>query len=331
MTQNSRNYREFKAINYSSLQKLSISPYFYKKNMDEEIKETDALILGDVVDCLLTSKNQFRDRFAINLANHPTGLMGTFVEYYKNLSINKHDTVIIYDKELVEKAYNLVGFKRDNLEKITALLETDEFINIFKFINESIGKKILSDDIYNKALSCVDKVSNSIFFKYFITNNEDYKNLYQYAIYWDKDKRKSLLDIIHIDKLKKEFLIIDVKTTSKYVGDFKESINKYRYDIQASYYTDAFKEDTLYSNLMGDGYTFLGFRFLLINTNSDTPIVLCDISNELYNRGKYGGIDSGKYYKGYEELIKELNWHIDNDLWDYPYEVYKNNNCFIIN
>jgi hypothetical protein len=35
--------------------------------------------------------------------------------------------------------------------------------------------------------------------------------------------------------------------------------------------------------------------------------------------------------KGYIQLTAELDWHLKNDMWDYPYEIYKKHGEIDIN
>lgn len=327
----SKKYREFNAINYSSLVKLSISPYFYKVSKDSGPSDTsEAMIIGDAVDCRLTSNNQFWDRFIVETIDRPSGLIGEFISIYERLSKDKHGEVIIFDDELVEKAYNYTGFKRDSLEKIKTQIQEPNIVEIFNFINDSNGKTILNAKQFELICKLTNKVFVSPFAKYFV-NSDSIRNVYQHEIYWDKKTKKSLLDIVHINKDTKEFEIIDLKTTINYPSTFKKSVDKYRYDIQEAFYTDAFKSCKLYEELIDKEYTFKGFKFLLINTVTDSPVFLCELSEDLYNRGLNGGYDNGVYYKGYKELLDDLKWHTENDSWDYPKDVYLNNMCYKIN
>ncbi len=42
--------------------------------------------------------------------------------------------------------------------------------------------------------------------------------------------------------------------------------------------------------------------------------------------GEFGGtLPSGRVVKGFETLTTDYLWHVENNLWQYPKEVYTNN------
>ncbi len=53
------------------------------------------------------------------------------------------------------------------------------------------------------------------------------------------------------------------------------------------------------------------------------PLVYKTSIEDLYV-GKHGGklLRSGDEVKGFNQLIDDMTWHLDNQLFDYPKEIY---------
>lgn len=322
----SKKYREFEAINYSTLSAISSNPWLYKNNLNRDDTESHSMQIGSAIDTMLTNNSQFWEYYIVENVAKQTGLMGLFIDEYLAL-IKKHNmSPTVIDYELIQIAYDKAGFKRDSIDKVKAALESEPIREYMLHVELSSTKTILTVEDFTTILNAVNNIKSSVFNKYFKESTTDYTNKYQVEIYWDDNSKKSLLDIIHIDNVEKTVELIDLKTTSR-KDSFHKSIDKYRYDIQAAFYTDAFLTLDEYKD-----YTFIGFKFLVVNLDSNSPPTMYKLSDDLSNRGKYGITDVfGRKFKGYLELIDDLKWHQETNNWQYKKEFYDNNMCYIIN
>jgi hypothetical protein len=305
-------YRESPAINFSLLAKLDFSPRA-SLNM-EDISERESIIFGSAVDCLLTTPDEFREKFIVATVEKPTAQMGDFVGH-------------LLKNESFEEAYKKTGFKKDSLEKVLERYKT-EGLPYVNFAGKAEGKTIIPTDEYQKVIRAVNGVIHNTFCKkYFQTSDKDVEILYQVPIYWTKTisgeeiNLKCLVDVIYIDHKKKTIEYVDVKTTSKGVYNFRNSFLQYRYYLQAALYSDSIKYFKQSRNL--EGYVFSEFRFLVIDKESYSPPMIYIPSHLWRAIGIHGGVVQDKHIKGFVNLLQDLVWHQKTNNWDYPREVYK--------
>jgi hypothetical protein len=124
-----------------------------------------------------------------------------------------------------------------------------------------------------------------------------------------------------IDNLDKVVYQIDIKTLSSYTLYFPSNFKEYRYYIQAVLYYEGVK-----FYLVQNGLSNYRVEILYLCSSST------DIRNPLIfklserDRIKYMNDFTSRLgisMKGVNTLIEELSWHQTNNIWDYPYEVYK--------
>lgn len=122
---------------------------------------------------------------------------------------------------------------------------------------------------------------------------------------------KSLIDRLLIDHTKKHITLIDVKTTVD-VYNFRESITKYDYLRQLSYYWLAihwyFKNEL---KIDISEYTYSTY-ILAIQSKDGYPVKVFEFSpGDLESR-----LDT------ISNSISEICWHTQNNEWDYDYAYY---------
>ena len=315
-------YYEIKAISQSQLTNLSYGPKYYKNNLDKVQEDSEAMLVGSVVDCLLTEPDKFNDIFYISKVSKPSGQMGEFVDAYDKCG----------DKEA---AYDIVGFKRDNLSKVLERFEVEGR----DYYNELImGKshKVITPEMYDMAKKVVDSLLNNEYTQLEFEGDEVLKQL---EILWDYEvekgvvvKCKSRLDLVTIDHEKKIVYPKDIKVKMDSVGDFYSSFIKYRYDLQQSFYTEAIKWWILQNNLLdsnGKVYDVAPFKFIVESAKyPGTPLIFQTSESDLHC-GKYGGTIRGRKYKGFHELIQDLIYYERNDRFDYERSVIENRGVVI--
>ncbi len=311
-------YYKNKAISQSQLTNLALGPKYFKNKLEYK-SESDALTLGSLVDVMLTESDNFDNLFLVNDNVRPSGQLGDYID-------------LIYQGFSEEDAYSAVGFKRDKLEVIKEKFQYEGPQAYFKFLLESKDKKVISREEYDKALKIVNSLlTNRFTSKYF--NCEDTECLTQLELYWNyKDfDCRSRLDIVKINHKEKTILPIDVKTSGKSTYNFLESIIRFRYDLQASFYMEALqwyidnKEEY-------KGYKLLPFLFIVEHTDyPGLPLIYECTEKDIYG-GKYGGITTtGVKLKGFDELVTDLKWYYQYDSWDYTREIIENNGKVEIN
>jgi len=300
-------YRRARGVNYSSLSALAVSPKYYRQKQEQEPEDTDAFIRGSAVDCLLTTPEEFNKQFYVMTANLPTSEM---MLAYVNNYIETEDHA---------QAQAASGYKRP----LTSEKWVQDGQPYYDAIKASEGKRIMTFDTYSKVQAVVKSLKESKWTKkYFDTSNENIDIKFQQSIYWDYKGTacKSLLDIILVDHMAEVVIPIDIKTTSASVYAFPSSFKKWKYYLQAAFYTRAMVSWMEDESL--DDYDLLPFRFVvgeMDNYNLPLVYVVSDLDLAV---GDYGGKDRfGNKVKGWVQLLKELNAHIEENNWDYPAEI----------
>ena len=147
---------------------------------------------------------------------------------------------------------------------------------------------------------------------------------YQVAVHWvvsDLDC-KGLLDIMVIDHENKTIKGYDLKTTSSKDHDYEKSAVKYGYDTQAGMYLLALQAYQQQHEELKDYTLIRDFDFVFVEKSGTFAPMIFRIGSADTTRAINGGDRYGKRRKGVYTLLHELNWHLKNDKWEYPQEVY---------
>lgn len=305
-------YRDYNAINYSTLSALDRDPALVNK----EIQETESMMLGSIVDNLLT-QGSYGDQYSVSSAEKPSGQMGEFCDY-------------IIDGYTEEGAFEAVGSKRLKLDTMVVKHHSEGGADYCRMVLDAkeSGKKLVSMDIISRATVLSEALKNSpytqAFFRKDIALNREIEILYQVPIVFNLGSEgtpegKALIDVVVIDHEKKEITPYDLKTTSGSGSQFRSAFIKWRYYLQASLYHYGL------SRVVDSDYTVKPFEFIVAST-TESPCcpIIYKCTNKDLHVGRFGGTSpSGYKTKGWEELIDELEWHTRNDLWEYSFEFYQ--------
>jgi hypothetical protein len=308
-----KEYRAYEAINYSTLSSLDRDPSL----VGREIKPTDSMTLGSLVDNLIT-RGEFGDEYKVAQYEKPTGQMGTFC-----------DGIIAGLSE--QEAYNAVGFKRDKLLAVMDKFNSGDGANYCKEVMDNADKTFVPFEMIAKANTIVatlkEHPNTSSYFQKNLPEGIEIK--FQVPIIFNLPnnlgKGKALLDLVLIDHINKNITPIDLKTTSGKTSEFKSSFMKWKYYIQASLYSYGLKQCCIADSPIDD-YEVLPFKFIVISTTDSGKPIVWKCTNKDLMVGMMGGTSSTGYHiRGFIELAETLNWHYQADLWDYTRDVYEGN------
>lgn len=323
-------YYEVNRISCSKLKNFEKHPKYYLINFSKSAKESKAIRLGSAVDTLLTDPENFNKVFHV-ADKKPTGLMGQFAENLIALSSLYEEAV---SEEKLSQAYSKTDFKRDTFEKVKEKLK--EIEPYLKGYFESKDKIILDPEEKELCESICNNLLTNDFTSYYFTETANIEIIYQMPVYWEIDmgeiaECKSLLDLVRINHLTKEISPFDIKTTGGNTSDFITSLIDFRYDLQASFYTEALKWLTRNEKKF-EGYKVLPFSFIVESTSSPGTPQVFTLSDRVIEQGKYGWTDKkGEKHRGFMELISDLLWHKRENKWDYHKKVYDNQGVTLIN
>ena len=316
---NIKEYREYPAFHYSELAALSKSPSFL---IDGYKEETTSMKLGSALDCLITDPSLFEDRYRISEFNGSDTIKEILISISKKLKDNK-DTSYNYDEEVI-KSCKEFNYGQSYKEK-TLLAKFQPY--------KEYLKDLLSDYIFltSEEMANIREAKLTLFThdftKFFFNCDVDEEIFYQFPIIFTVNgiKCKVLFDLIKVDHKNKVIYPADIKTSDS-IYTFPQNFLKFRYDIQASLYTESLYNADIKKllHLKNNNYRIEDFRFIVISLkNPDKPLKYN--AKKYINFGKYGWSYFNIKMEGWMELIDDYKWYKENELYDYRRDIYENN------
>lgn len=274
-------------------------------------------------DYIFLDKEDFNKTYKVTHYQLPPALITLAHEVRKSFKLEEIDNITKND---IAKNKIVSLIKKLNLYKNIKTQAT--FINKFNnsefynYCKELYDNKIL---IHISDLIEAKEGKSSLFThqktsEYFVNN---FDNIYQLEIKFPYlgTKMKCFLDMVIIDHDKKIIKGIDLKTGSPRAEDFIINFFKFKYYLQAAIYYLALE---YYNKKHFNGeYTVDNFKFLyLSNFDIKNPIVYV-VSDKWKNCAINGfKTTSGYFYKGVKQLVKEVNWHRENKVFNLSKDAY---------
>jgi hypothetical protein len=310
------------SFSYSSLNRLIFSPsLFYKDYIlkDREIKTDKHLIEGKLVHCLVFQPKELYELFSLVPGKVPSEnikkTLKNILLHTDAVKLPQVEDFIILDSL---KELNLYQSLKEDKSRI-AKVRTSDHENYFEFL-QSTGKDIIDNDTLQKCKDKADIIKNNDkvmeLFNQGVTDFElDTLEVFAEKLLECKLQNydfglKGIVDYYTIDHDKKELHIIDLKTTSRTLSDFTESIDFYNYWLQAAIYTTLVLNN--HSKTKSENYKIL-FTFVVIdNYNQVYPFSVSDNTMDAWAKGMSGILDRASFH------YKENNYSL-------PYEFLNNN------
>ena len=321
-------YLESKALSQSMLKKLLVHPQLflnYTTAMSDELDEPkETTTIGDAVDIILTQGDDaFVENFYVTEAEKPTAMMGTFVwELYINRENSNAEQI----------AYERSGFKI-KIDKVRERYEAEGRM-YYESLLEAEGKSTLTIHQYNKIVAIVESLRTNPFTADWINgtdNLEVHKQVvldFEYPMNGTNYKCKGLVDLLVIDKTTKMAYPIDIKTSSSATNSWLSMFWKFRYDLQAAFYSYGIRHT---KSLKALGFEEIHpFRFIVENQDYPGNPLIYEMGSTLEQLGRLGGKHEYREYEGFHQALQRYDWHVKNDLWQYKMEDYINNGIRIL-
>ena len=329
-------YRKLPYLSYSLLAGVDKSPANINR---DNFEMTSSLIYGSAVDVLaFDGKEEFKKKFAVLDHNAPSDAVKKIVDevFERNESrektgfllteINSLDSPLL-DNEIYEVArgqdYGAANWKKETIiGKVRK-----EGTKYFDFLSENKGKLMLDGFMYEKARNSVKTLYEHEFTRSYMNPEDGVEIFFQFPIIWSYKgfDCKSLLDIFIIDHNKQMIKPVDLKTSFDDVMYFPVNYIKWKYYIQAAFYSRAVSYLKLkHPQLLN--YAVDYFKFIVISSNNPIKPLVYTTTDQDLEYGEYGGtLRNGQEVKGFDQLIDDYRWHIENGKYQYPREVYEKN------
>jgi nitrogen regulatory protein PII-like uncharacterized protein len=340
-TKTEGNYRAVNLDSSSSLKDFSMDrkKYFRKYIQLETVNEKydQAVVMGQVVEILLLEPEEFDNKFYLSsCANPPTAMMLDFVEALYKFSVeatNEQGVVTRSFDEISKDAFTESGYSGKgpgSYENVIKKFIGSDAEIYYEEIRNVRSKNLIvigTQDVAN-AEKIVEELKNNFATKDIINcvNSSRYTVLNQFQVQGyevDGHLFKSMLDRIIVDHTEKEIQPYDLKCTWS-VDNFYEDYYLYRRAyIQGLLYWYACKSLTENPTSEYFGYEVRPLKFIVCDSiNYMNPLVF-SMSGDAMEDAYSGFEHKGRTYPGVQELITDLKWALDRNVWNISRKNYE--------
>lgn len=316
-------------FSYSSMNKLLWNPAVFYQLYVMGIKEErlDAhLVQGKVIHALLLEEDKFNDQFIVSPGKLPADNLRTVVDrVFSQFTGNKdsYDALGVTDlsqmtDEILDvmKEMNYFQNLKTDQQRLDKIVVSDA-TNYWEFLKTKGSKVLIDQETYDFCKNAVDLIKTNKSLCQLIgcnLNDFDNKEVYnEVSFQAELGPRpfglKGIIDNVVVDHDQKIIFVNDIKTTSKDLKDFSESVEYYSYWLQAVIYLTVMGMQ--YSNLITkEGYQ-LKFHFVVIDRAFQTycfPVTEQTLS---------------KWLDRFKETLDIAEWHYTNRSFELPYQFAK--------
>lgn len=338
-------YRKVDALSQSMIKEFyDDRKKFYKKYILGEAVEqeiTQGIKMGNLVDCLYLTPELFEDKFFMSIcADVPTEKMLAFCKALAKHSMEGIDDEGIQRQsfgQICELAYTDSGFKW-TLARIMEQFSGKEPENYFQELMQTYGsgKIVITGEDVENANRIITALRTGQFTSFLNIDSTPEREIFRQVpidgFVIEGRPFKGLLDMLEVNHAERYLQPYDLKVVWSVEGFYREYYLKMKAYLQAATYdlACAHLRETQYGGYEG-GYEIRPMKFIVCDSiNYYSPLIynleLADIVD-----GFKGFTHRGQYYKGLIQLVKELNWHMDNNTWGMSMENYLNGGLVQVN
>jgi hypothetical protein len=336
-TKTEAQYRAIYLDSSSSLKDFSMDRKKYHKkyilNQVVEDEESKAATTGRLVETLLMEPHLFDEKFHISTCmSTPTAMMLDFVEalYKYTVEATTEDGMVTRSfEDMCKDAYADAGFKI-TLDAVLKKFIGSEAEIYYKEIREVRSKKLTV--VTTKEIENAEKVVLELRTNDVTANIVNLVNDTQYSVFNQLQVEgyevfghmfKSMMDKVILDHKAKTVQVYDLKCTWSVENFYSEYYLYRRAYIQGFLYHKAAES---WASEVGYGdYEILLPKFIVCDsTNYANPLVY-EMTQDSMNNAMNGFEYKGREYPGVVQLIEDLKWTLDNDVWNISRENHINN------
>lgn len=316
-------------LSYSGLNKLLFSPaLFYNHYVLGQRDDTEDknMVEGKLIHCLLLKPESFDDQFVLSSVNvpsdNPKKLLQTLFAHYKELKstgdtredLHEFSNAVI-DILVDMNLYQSLKTDAQRLDKII----TEDHVAYWDYMKKAEGRSVIDHETYTFATSVVDKIASKPIVMDIMgffgdsMNGVTKQNEIELARFDDEFLfgLRGFVDNLVFDSINKEIRVNDLKKTSKDIGSFTDSIEYFRYWMQAAIYYMLVEHVYLSQPAYAD-YK-ISFRFIVVDPYMQiAPIRVSDETMQ-------------EWLVKTREKIAQANYHFEHKSFELPYEFLINN------
>lgn len=332
-------YRAVQLDSSSSLKDFSMDrkKYYKKYVLGESVEDKDnqAATMGRIVETLLLEPEEFDNRFYLSsCVSQPTAMMLDFVEALYRITkeaTNDEGVITRTFEDISKEAYAEAGYKIKYEAVIAKFVGSDAEIyfreickvrqnnlTVVTTNDVSFAEKIVEELRTNSVTKDIVNLVSSA--RYDVLNQLQIEG---YSV--DGHLFKSMLDKVIVDHTERKFYIYDLKCTWSVENFYEEYYLYRRAYIQAYLYYHAVLSLTNDPATECYGYTVEEPMFIVCDsTNYHNPLIYKARVDDL--KDAYKGFErKGRKYPGVKELIEDLKWAIEHNIWNISRKNYLSN------
>lgn len=339
------NYRKLDALNQTMIKLFSSDPVkFYeefKLGKRRRDKKNTGMIIGDLVDFYILGckgddlefMNRLEERFVLfegNISSKQVFMLADYIFEEAESSLDEKGQITCDFDSMFQAAIIRVQAEGKYKGKDSDKILEDFYDNGKHYYDkkiENIGKTVIEASLVDKAKGIAERLIHDSFTKDIFKGEEHVEIFTHFAIEWKYPLLlnrhypcKSEIDLLKIDH---EFRIIhpiDLKTTYDNES-FDHMYIKNSYFLQNAFYVKAVEEWSK-ENGIGD-YEVRPMVFVVGDTsaNNRRPLIFQTSAADVA-AGINGFSLRGVQYKGIDELIEDIVWAEDQDIWNCSRDSY---------
>lgn len=300
--------------------------YYRRYVLGEKIEddETKALTMGRVVETKLMEPELFDDRFFPSVCESvPTEGMLKFVEaLYKHTkeATDENGEVTRTFEDISRDAYADSGYKIAYEAVMKKFMGSDAEV-YYQEIREVRSKGLTVISLKDAAASerIVEQMQNDPFVGPIVNQGKTarydvYNQLQISDVSIGGLKMKGMLDKVIVDHQAKTIHIYDLKCTWAVENFYREYYLYRRGDIQAAvYYILSLHH---FNDLVKEGYTVNPPSFIVCDSGAYYAPLIYDLSDNDVVEGMNGFEYKGTKYRGILEIIEDIKWAKEMDVWN---------------
>jgi hypothetical protein len=300
-------------FSYSGLNKLLFSPRsFYNHYIlnQREDKMEQHLVDGSLLHCLLLEEDKFNEKFVVSPGKLPGDsakkvldkvFTRALIDGYLELSLEDlKDDILAVLQEI-----NLHQSLKTDAQRVEKMV-TDENISYYDFLRTKGDKLVIDNETLERVKLSVDEVKqNQKAWSLLGIGNPDSKSEVPLLADLDDHKfgLKGIVDNIRVSHDEKVIYITDLKTTGKLLQDFPETVEYYKYWLQAAVYVRLVR-----ASMPELSNYAIKFHFIVV-----------DKLNQSY-AFEVSSVTLREWLDRLDDVLKVADYHYTSRNYDLPYE-----------
>lgn len=267
-------------FSYSGLNRLLYSPKLFYSHyilQQREEKLDSYLIEGKVIHCLLLDSENFEKQFVVSPLSLPSDNPKIVVDRvfkYAQETNSLDQELRSFELQILDilKEINLYQSLKTDGQRIEKLI-TDQTVSYFDFLKQKGKKDVLDTETYSRCLESVQilRQNPEVVEALDLYRNSGGTVYSEHPIQIDLPGYpfglKGIVDNFIVDENNKTVIINDLKTTGKTVSEFPETVEYYKYWLQAAVY-----KQLIIGQLGVDSTWTVKFNFIVIDKYKQTYV-----------------------------------------------------------